>query len=86
MLLCQFPGPDTGGEMFQRFGFTNTAEWIAKNRFNQIERAQCDSAVYLNPVAQILTKLWVKNRFALTWVDGPLLTGSRQARPRGAVP
>jgi len=51
--------------MPQRLGLANPPERVAQNGFNEIEGAQCDSAVRGNPVAQIFAKFWVKDRVAL---------------------
>ena len=48
-------------QILERLRFANTGEWIAHHRLDQLERAQCNLAIGLNPVDQILTKLRLKN-------------------------
>jgi hypothetical protein len=63
MLLCEAARPTAGKIMFQSLGFAYAREWISKNRFDNIEGADRNSAVGFNPVAQVLPKLRMENRF-----------------------
>ncbi len=65
VLLGQTPGPSPGGEMFERLRFAKTTKRISQNGFDQRQRTQGDPPIGLHPMAQIVAKLWMKDRLTL---------------------
>ena len=65
MLLGQAPGPSPSGEMLERFGFANTTKRVTENRFDQRQRTESGPPIGLDPIAQVLAKLWMKDRLTL---------------------
>jgi len=84
VLLSDPPRPDIRTQILERFWFAYTSERIAHNGFDQGHDAQCGSPVLLNPIAQIIAKLWLEHsiaQHALRWI---VLTRFRQALPHDA--
>jgi hypothetical protein len=57
MFLVDSAAPATGETMAQRLGFTNSPEWIVKNRLHQVENPKRGFSVCLNPAPQVLAKV-----------------------------
>ena len=54
MLLGNAPGPDIRTQIFQRFGFADTFEWVAQDSLHQLQQPLGGATVRLNPVLQVL--------------------------------
>jgi hypothetical protein len=65
VLLGQPPGPSPSGEMLEWFRFANTTKWVTQNRFDQRQRTESGPPIGLDPIAQVLAKLWMKDRLTL---------------------
>src|SRR2546423_8286352 len=83
MFLGQPTRPHTCAEILQWFRFAKTPEGVTQNRFHQSKPTQGRSTLGLDPVAQVVAELRVKDHIAL--ISGRLLTRGRQGPPPGAV-
>lgn len=64
VLLGETARPGASQEVLQRFGPPDPGEWIAHDRFNQIEGAYRNLAVCLHPVPEILPEFRMEYRKA----------------------
>jgi hypothetical protein len=61
MFLGQASRPGAGKDMFQGLGLPDPREWLSQNRLDELEQAQGDLSIVLDPELQILTKLRMKD-------------------------
>jgi len=88
VLLCKPPRPGSTWNVPERFRLSNAVEWVAKDRFRYVERAQGDLAIRLDPKAKILDELRLKDGGSLLarrTVTAPTLL-PLQVRDPPAVP
>ena len=51
MLLRNAPRPNTGAEILQRFRFSDIAERLPHNRFDQLQNTERGTTIRFNPIA-----------------------------------
>lgn len=61
MLLGQSTRPRSRGEVPERFRFSDAGEWVAHDRFDEIECSQRDLPVGIDPVAKVFSKFWLED-------------------------
>ena len=76
ILLCNSTRPDVCAYMSQGLRFSDTSKRIAQCGVHQVQSFECDPAVGIHPVPQVLEALWLHDR--LSRRDGRL-------RPRPLV-
>jgi hypothetical protein len=65
VFLGQPPGPSPSGEMLERFRLANATKRFTQNRFDQRQCSESGPPIGLDPIAQVLTKLWMKDGLTL---------------------
>ncbi len=65
VLFGQPPGPSLSSEMLERFRFANTTKRVMENRYDPRQRTENGPPIGLNPIAQVLAKLWVEDCLTL---------------------
>jgi hypothetical protein len=61
MLLRESSGPRSGSQILQRLRLPNSREWIAKDRFDEIERTKRDLPFIRNPEAKVFPKFGMEH-------------------------
>ena len=62
MLLCEAPGPATGQEVLDWFGFAGALEGITHDRLDEISYPDCRiPPVGLNPIPQVFSGFGMKD-------------------------
>lgn len=84
MLLSGAARPHTRTEKLQRFGFSDSLEWIFQDGFYQLKYAKRGFAVRCNPVFQIFSKFRVKHGLSLYFFRRLLYETPTQYQPRCA--
>ena len=81
MFLRDSTRPDVGSEVLDGLGLADAAEWIAHDRFDELEKPEGDPSISLNPELEVFPELVLEDgesRGGTVRVRLPLLGG--QAR------
>lgn len=73
MLLCQTSRPSARREILQSFGLADAGEWLTQNSLDDLEGPQRDSAISLDPIAEVLAELGLEYGYATALRDHKLL-------------
>ncbi len=76
MFLGKTTGPDAGGEIFERFRFTNTRKGVAHNRLDKIHCAQDNLSIDFDPVTEVFPKLRLEDGISQLIFQGQALYGA----------
>jgi hypothetical protein len=61
MLLCDAPRPHAWSKILQGFRLAHPSKWVAHNCLDQREDTEGGASFSLYPIAQVFTKLWLKD-------------------------
>lgn len=61
MLFGEPPGPRAAGQVTQGFGLAEALERVAEHGLDQVEQAQRDLAIGLDPPAQVVEELFLEH-------------------------
>ena len=76
MFLGKTTRPDSGGEIFEWFGFANACKWIAHDGLDQVERTHGGLTVDFDPVAKVFPKFRLEDSFSPLTLQGQVPSGA----------